>query len=171
MERLTIEYDENFVPKEMCTINRFGEADDCEACFEQCKGGSRNCNECPVQKCFNRLAEYENTDLTPEQIKEIDRLYAEKCKELAEYKNSKDQELPCKVGDKVYANSGEFGILPYTVDCIVIDKKITYQCSSYSEPIGDCPSECLDEIEPDISDFGKTVFLTQKEAEKSLLNE
>ena len=30
------------------------------------------------------------------------------------------------------------------------------------------PSECLDEIEPDISDFGKTVFLTKKEAEVEL---
>ena len=30
------------------------------------------------------LAEYEETGLTPDQIREIDRLYAEKCKELAE---------------------------------------------------------------------------------------
>ncbi len=76
--------------------------------------------------------------------------------------------LPCKVGDTVYAYCSEFGILQYTVDCIVFDDKITYQCSSYSEPIGDCPSECLDEIEPDISDFGKIVFLTQAEAEEAL---
>ncbi len=76
--------------------------------------------------------------------------------------------LPCKVEDTVYAYCSEFGILPYTVDCIVFDEKITYQCSSYSEPIGDCPSECLDEIEPDISDFCKTVFLTQAEAEEAL---
>lgn len=54
------------------------------------------------------------------------------------------------------------------MDNIVISKDVTYQCSSYSEPIGDCPSECLDEIEPDISDFGKTVFLTKKEAEVEL---
>lgn len=73
--------------------------------------------------------------------------------------------LPCKVGDVVYAYCNEFGILEYEVDSIVIDKHITYQCSAYSEPIGDCPSECLDEIEPDISDFGKTVFLTKSKAE------
>lgn len=76
--------------------------------------------------------------------------------------------LPCKVGDAVYAYCGEFGILEYEVDSIVIDKHITYQCSAYSEPIRDCPSECLDEIEPDISDFGKTVFLTKSEAEAKL---
>lgn len=77
-------------------------------------------------------------------------------------------ELPCAVGDTVYADSGVFGILAYTVNCIVIDKTFTFQCSSYSESIGDCPSECLDEIEPDISDFGKTVFLTREEAEAAL---
>lgn len=32
----------------------------------------------------DRLAEYEDTGLSPEQIKEVDRLYTEKCKELTE---------------------------------------------------------------------------------------
>lgn len=88
---------------------------------------------------------------------------------LKEYEDLEGQgmliKLPCKVGDVVYAYCNEFGILEYEVDSIVIDKHITYQCSAYSEPIGDCPSECLDEIEPDISDFGKTVFLTKSKAE------
>lgn len=91
---------------------------------------------------------------------------------LADYEDLEEQgrlvKLPCKVGDVVYAYCGEFGILEYDVDSIVIDKHITYQCSAYSEPIRDCPSECLDEIEPDISDFGKTVFLTKSEAEAKL---
>jgi len=93
-------------------------------------------------------------------------------KKLADYEDLEEQgrliKLPCKVGDVVYAYCNEFGILEYEVDSIVIDKHITYQCSAYSEPIGDCPSECLDEIEPDISDFGKTVFLTKSEAEEKL---
>mgnify|MGYP000434098657 CR=1 FL=1 len=93
-------------------------------------------------------------------------------KKLADYEDLEGQgmliKLPCKVGDVVYAYCNEFGILEYEVDSIVIDKHITYQCSAYSEPIGDCPSECLDEIEPDISDFGKTVFLTKSEAEEKL---
>lgn len=92
--------------------------------------------------------------------------------QLKEYKDLEEQgkllKLPVSVGDTVYAYCGEFGILEYEVDNIVIGKDITYQCSSYSEPIGDCPSECLDEIEPDISDFGKTVFLTKEEAEATL---
>ncbi len=91
---------------------------------------------------------------------------------LAEYEGLEEQglllRLPCEVGDMVYAYCSEFGILQYEVDNIVIGEKITYQCSAYSEPIGDCPSECLDEIEPDIDDFGKTVFLTHEEAEVAL---
>ena len=91
---------------------------------------------------------------------------------LKEYEDLEEQglllKLPCKVGDTVYAYCSEFGILPYVVDCIVINEHITFQCSSYSDPIGDCPSECLDEIEPDITDFGKTTFLAQAEAEQKL---
>ena len=91
---------------------------------------------------------------------------------LAAYEDAEEQglllKLPCKMGDTVYAYCSEFGILPYVVDCIVINEHITFQCSSYSNPIGDCPSECLDEIEPDITDFGKTAFLTQAEAEQKL---
>ena len=91
---------------------------------------------------------------------------------LQKYEDLEDQnlllQLPCNIGDTVYAYCSEFGILQYTVDCIIINEYITYQCSSYSEPIGDCPSECLDEIEPAITDFGKTVFLTQAEAEQKL---
>lgn len=93
-------------------------------------------------------------------------------KALKEYEDLEEQgkllKLPCAVGDTVYADSGVFGILEYEVDNIVVGKTITYQCSAYSEEVGDCPSECLDEIEPDVSDFGKTVFLTREKAEAAL---
>lgn len=38
------------------------------------------------QELVDTLAAYENIGLTPEQIREIDRIYAEKCRELAEVK-------------------------------------------------------------------------------------
>lgn len=58
--------------------------------------------------------------------------------------------LPCGIGDTVYANNSTFGILPYTVDCIVVEKdSIVFQCSSYSY------YECLDEIEKTVFDFGR----------------
>ena len=36
------------------------------------------------QELVDTLAAYENTGLTPEQIREIDRLYTEKCRKVAE---------------------------------------------------------------------------------------
>lgn len=131
-------------------------------------------NECFDEEMIENL----QYDITKEPIGLIALFYrnlwamADLREQLKEYEDLEEQgrllKLPCKVGDVVYAYCSELGILPYTVDCIVIDEHITYQCSSYSEPIGDCPSECLDKIEPDISEFGKTVFLTQTEAEQKL---
>ena len=43
----------------------------------------RNCGH---NTCMNRLAAYEDTGLDPEQIRELDKLYAELCKELAKYR-------------------------------------------------------------------------------------
>lgn len=37
-----------------------------------------------ISQCLNRLRQYEDTELTPDQILEIDELYAEKCMEVAE---------------------------------------------------------------------------------------
>lgn len=68
MERLTIKCEELFVPKKTCTIDRFGGVDDCDPCDTVCKSECRNC---VIQECFTRLGEYEDTGLTPEQIREL----------------------------------------------------------------------------------------------------
>lgn len=68
-------------------------------CIEECGDlGSRpECDGCDFnEKICKKLGEYEDTRLTPEQIKEIDRLYAEKCKELAEVKDLMDDDLISK---------------------------------------------------------------------------
>ena len=41
-----------------------------------------------------KLASYEDTGLTPEQIREIDRLYSEKCRDLAD-ERKKHEWIPC----------------------------------------------------------------------------
>lgn len=91
MDKLMCYFDGEAVPKEMCFFDRESktEPDDCMCCNEACavhSGQSCTCTDagCPVQKAFNQLAKYEATNLTPEQILEIDKLYAEKCKEVAE---------------------------------------------------------------------------------------
>ena len=71
------------VPKELCSIDRLGGIDDVSSCEEYCEMVERDCTKCAIQKCFDRLAEYEKIGLTPEQIHEVDKLYAEKCKEVA----------------------------------------------------------------------------------------
>ena len=44
-----------------------------------------------ISKCLNRLRQYEDTELMPDQIIEIDELYYKKCREVAELKNSSEQ--------------------------------------------------------------------------------
>ena len=44
-----------------------------------------------ILKIGNALKEYEDLGLTPEHIGEVDRLYSEKCKEIAELKNELDE--------------------------------------------------------------------------------
>lgn len=87
MDRLLTKYDGQNVPVKLCTIDIEGEADDCLGCNDQCEECNSDCASCAIQEAFDQLAKYEDTGLTPEQIAEIDKLYAEKCKELAECQN------------------------------------------------------------------------------------
>lgn len=110
MERLTIKYEGLFVPKKTCTIDRFGEADDCDSCDSVCES---DCENCAVQECFTRLGVYEDTGLTPEQIREIDRLYTEKCREVAELRQRDKAVLPENIkGNKKDNGRLRFGTCP-----------------------------------------------------------
>lgn len=110
MERLTIKYEGLFVPKKTCTIDRFGEADDCDSCDSVCES---DCENCAVQECFTRLGEYEDTGLTPEQIREIDRLYTEKCGEVDELQQRDTAILPENIkGNKKDNGRLLFGTCP-----------------------------------------------------------
>lgn len=80
-------------------------------------------------------------------------------------------ELPCAVGDTVYAYCETFGvILPYfveTLSCAYYDKnKVIWQYEANCT--NDEESELLDSIDFEFEDIGKTVFLTKEEAEKAL---
>lgn len=68
-----------------------------------------------------KLKDYEETGLDPETLKEIDKLYLEKCEEVnrikAELERLKEHghsgllfRLPCKVGDTVYVDSSSLPI-------------------------------------------------------------
>lgn len=135
-----------------------------------------------------RLKEYEDTGIMPEQIREIDRLYTEKCRELAEiqenyltgmelaniavglkklkeYEDLEEQgkllKLPCNAGQKVY-------LLRKDIKTI-IDGEIT------SIRIGKFASDMkifiIDDNRYTDSSFdkiGEIVFFTREEAEAAL---
>ena len=72
--------------------------DECDRCGELIYKLNNLGNGAPIEK----LAEYEDTDLTPEQIIEIDKMYAEKCREVAELKKQIPFDIPCYIGSDVY---------------------------------------------------------------------
>lgn len=133
-----------------------------------------------------KLAAYEDSGLTPEQIREMDRMYMEQAKELLEYKNAEKKGLlrrfPCKVGDTLYFIGTECDICEDDYDhcrcyCELEHKKIKVLTTKARQ-------FCITERGVYVTDtdaiyasykhsfdkkkFGKTVFLTQDEAEEAL---
>lgn len=67
MERMTLRYCGENVLRGMCTFDKESniEPDDCIECSSVCKEfDGQGCAECPIQKAFDRLAEYEDADET-----------------------------------------------------------------------------------------------------------
>ena len=128
---------------------------------------------CSQKQVWERLKQYEDTGLTPEEIKApltedtMTNLAAQalgvepsRLRELAEAdKDGRVVVPPCKVGDVVYGFHGEKTILPMVVKWI----------ETYTN--GWCIAVQYAQMAPRFyrfSDFGKTVFLTREEAEKAL---
>ena len=156
---------------ERTTVNNMGcnQIIDCEneTCKETCE--KHDCESCPISKAIDKLAAYEDTGITPEQIYDLDRMYQEKCEEVA----SLEKQLPpCKVGDTIWdIDSGvpcdyevtgfSFGNLNEELDEdeeIGTDKIIAYYKRGNGSITG---SFAVDEI-------GKTVFLSLEEAKESI---
>ena len=144
-------------------------------CFEEpCYGGECKINDCPFETAVcDRLAAYEDTGMTPEEIKApltedtMINLAAQalgvepsRLRELAVAdKDGRCVVLPCKVGDVVYGFHGEKTILPMVAKWIETNTD------------GWCIAVQYTPMAPRFyrfSDFGKTVFLTHEEAEKAL---
>lgn len=148
-------------------------------------------------KALEELQQYKDTGLTSEQIMEIDKLYAEKCRVVAELKEdisqlnddcaglSQENELfKAEIENlKESIKAEESGLLlrlPCRVgDIVYSDSKyfgiLAYEVNSIHigigisfEAIASRDDEMLDAIDFDIEDIGKTVFLTREEAEAKL---
>ena len=128
---------------------------------------------CSQKQVWERLKAYEDTGLTPEEIKapftedEMINLAAQalgvepsRLRELAVAdKDGRVVVLPCKVGDVVYGFHGEKTILPMVAKWIETNTD------------GWCIAVQYTPMAPRFyrfSDFGKTVFLTREEAKKAL---
>lgn len=76
----------SYLPAEMCSIGRDGMVDDVDGCSDYCDSIDNSCAECAIQNCFDLLGEYEDTGLTPEEIREIDGLYGDLSKDVMAYR-------------------------------------------------------------------------------------
>ena len=82
---------------------------------------------------------------------------------------------PCKVGQTVYSFCDVFGaILPYVIQDFKVgfmgkDRPNYWYWEATSHAME--TDELLDEIDFDLDDIGKTVFLTKSQAEEALKNE
>lgn len=56
------------MPRKMIGQDMFG--DTYPTCSTTCQD-QKNCDDCPIQEAFARLRQYEQTELTPEQIQEL----------------------------------------------------------------------------------------------------
>ena len=168
MERLTDPCWKNLDPWECCGQDYY--------CKRGChdKGGCTN--GCIVPKLYARLAAYEDTGLTPEEIKApftedtMINLAAQalgvepsRLRELAEAdKDGRCVVLPCKVGQRVFALlDTDKHISECEVKQIGMGNEIGF---IGLEPIGARGRE----YGVALNGFGKTVFLTREAAEKAL---
>lgn len=142
-------------------------------CFkEPCYGSGCKIKDCPFETAVcERLAAYEDTGLTPEEIKapfteetminlaaQALGVEADRLRELAEAdKDGRVVVLPCRQGDELwtYCNHPVKRVYSFTVSDVS-----TLNGRTVLNTIG------LGTIRPE--DIGKTVFLTREEAKKAL---
>lgn len=160
MERLTNKAWRNFDPWECCGQDKY--------CQRGCHDPGGCTKGCIVPQLYARLGAYEDTGLTPGEVKsmqeehfsglEMAKLHSA-LMELKKYQEADRADrlvvLPCKVGDTVY-----FALLGR-----IIEKQV-FSIVSFSNSTRIYCSGTSEYFRPE--DIGKTFFLTRKEAEAAL---
>lgn len=106
MDKLMCKYDNLAIPKAMCFFDRESdtEPDDCMCCKEVCEEFNEKCDKCPIQEAFTKLAAYEAVIFSPDKLREIDRMYLEKCEEVNRLKALLDNEGWIDVNEELPKN-------------------------------------------------------------------
>lgn len=136
-------------------------------CFERCDGDNNYCHCCELDdRICDRLAEYEDTGLSPAEVAELAQAKAD----------GRVVVLPCKVGDTVYVvvTDCDCAYAGNMNDCAYCDY-VVMPCDDffrYDEDEWECgfkPHVREDKFSIAMYEqLGKTIFLTRGEAEKAL---
>ncbi len=79
------------VQERLTARNEFGDAYYKE-CFRGHCSSKKDCRECEFELMYcERLAAYEDLEITPEQVREMDKAYTELCVELGKYKQLEER--------------------------------------------------------------------------------
>ncbi len=148
-----------------------------ESCyFDDNSGPDRIAQSAFRQRCVERLADYEDKRLTPEEVSTLVKDWNDLCtivgecsgitrvKALAEAeKEGRLVVLPCKVGDMLYEVTGRKTISVYKVKAIRVE---LFGLFIEWDIVEGFVWQSLTGI--NAGEIGKTVFLTREEAEKAL---
>lgn len=152
----------------------------CTDHYMKCSGNCNvdmDCIDCPSFDCLvERLAAYEDTGLTPEEVFALIKGWSDLCttigecggidrlRELAEAdKAGRLVVLPCKVGDRLYEVTGRKTISVYKVKAIRVE---LFGLFIEWDIVEGFVWQSLSGI--NAGEIGKTVFLTREEAENAL---
>lgn len=139
-----------------------------------------------LQKILKRLHGYEETGVTPRQLREIDRLYAEKCRELAqayaeidEFKKQKKEGIELHVTYDMYVGeeicrfwvdgtSREVEIEPCVIGQIVLDKEGDIMLRRNNDSYGEDLCKRKDLNTDRLATDGHFYYSTEEKAEEAL---
>lgn len=147
MNRLTTEFEGYAVPKEFIEVDEYDITAECKDCWEICKKANNDCRECAIQRCFDKLGEYEDAE-------EMGLLLR----------------LPCNIGDTIFVIPSKINFKLNVLNGYQNNNKVYAQVvcnfvlTNYGLMINTCDGFCHVRD----TERGETWFLTMEEAAAAL---
>ena len=152
------------------------------SCYFDDSGPDRIAQSAFRQRCVERLADYEDTERTPEEVSSLVKDWSDLCTIVGECggldrvralvkadKAGRLAVLPCKVGDTLWVTGRdnvprEMELEAPDIRAVCTDEDNLCMSTCNRKPDGFCAYR----LRNDGADVGKTVFLTREEAEAAL---